>query len=315
MDRAVRNASDYNRGLPRAIRWGHVVVAAAMELVRPLTGWVLAEGRREWAAPLVAGVVLVVALVRFDGPVLAWVQGLGIGGDLRRELGAWQQFGALGSLAFVSAAVWLGDPRRRRRLLDLVAAVAVGWGACSLLKVMVGRPRPRPEYWDPYTFLWPWGEYPTEVEEGVLAVMPAWDMRVAPSADLWSMPSGHTAHAAVLAVFIAALYPRLRGLMWAMIGVVGFARLVFGAHWPTDVVAGAAVGIAAGRVAVGRYWGVRALDWIWARWVDAEAGPALPRVLAVEEALGTGNWSPGGRGRNGGAYPTEAGAHSGPDGG
>jgi membrane-associated phospholipid phosphatase len=280
MQRAIRDASDYNRGLAPVVRWAHVLLA-------PLLAWLFAQPRRQWTLPLALGLLLVVLLVPFDGPLLTAVERLGIGGDLRRELGAWQQFGALGSLLFTAAAIWLGDPARRRRLLDLVAAVAVGWSACSVLKVIVGRPRPRPEYRDPHTFLWPWGQYPVEVADGQLVLMHGWDPRIAQTADLWSMPSGHTAHAAVLAVFIAALYPRLRPLMWVMIAIVGFSRLVFGAHWPTDVIAGAAVGIAAGRVATERYWGVRALDWFWKRWIDRGCSPALPRVLEAERARRT----------------------------
>lgn len=284
MQRTIRDASDYNRGLAPVVRLGHMALAAARSVTAPVLAWILDPRRRPWALPLALGLLLVFLLVRFDEPLLGAVERLGIGGDLRRELGAWQQFGALGSLLFTAAAVWLADPARRRRLLDLLASVAVGWGACSLLKVVVGRPRPRPEYRDPHTFLWPWGQYPTEVTDGHLVLMHAWDPRVAQSADLWSMPSGHTAHAAVLAVFIAALYPRLRPLMWAMIAVVGFSRLVFGAHWPTDIIAGAAVGIAAAQAATGGYWGVRALDWIWKRWVDRQASPALPQVLQAERA-------------------------------
>ena len=68
-----------------------------------------------------------------------------------------------------------------------------------------------------------------------------------------SFPSTHTAHAASLA-FTAARIARRHGAgAWAeaaaagIVGLIAVARLRAKAHWPTDVVAGALVGIASER--------------------------------------------------------------------
>jgi undecaprenyl-diphosphatase len=56
------------------------------------------------------------------------------------------------------------------------------------------------------------------------------------------MPSSHTAAAMALSLYLIYAYPRLRPLAVAMVLVVGFGRVATGAHYPTDLVVGAAVG-------------------------------------------------------------------------
>lgn len=67
-----------------------------------------------------------------------------------------------------------------------------------------------------------------------------------------SFPSAHSITAFALAFAIAAIWPRLRGVMTAYALIIVFTRLVLLAHHPSDVVAGAAIGII-GAICV-RYW-------------------------------------------------------------
>jgi undecaprenyl-diphosphatase len=67
-----------------------------------------------------------------------------------------------------------------------------------------------------------------------------------------SFPSGHAMTSAALAFAVASLWPRLR---WWMLGyaiVIILSRLVLLAHHPSDVVAGALVGVAGAMVV--RHW-------------------------------------------------------------
>jgi undecaprenyl-diphosphatase len=74
----------------------------------------------------------------------------------------------------------------------------------------------------------------------------------------FSLPSAHAVTVFALAFAVAALWPRARIVMFAYAGVVGATRLVLLAHHPSDVVAGAVVGIFGAMVV--RYWfGVRRL--------------------------------------------------------
>jgi membrane-associated phospholipid phosphatase len=67
-----------------------------------------------------------------------------------------------------------------------------------------------------------------------------------------SFPSGHATTAFALAFAVAAIWPRARIAMIAYALVIAATRLVLLAHHPSDVVAGALVGIT-GAMAV-RYW-------------------------------------------------------------
>ena len=49
---------------------------------------------------------------------------------------------------------------------------------------------------------------------------------------------------AALAVAMALAFPRLRGALWAYVAAVAFTRVMFGAHFPLDVVAGTMLGTA-----------------------------------------------------------------------
>jgi membrane-associated phospholipid phosphatase len=66
----------------------------------------------------------------------------------------------------------------------------------------------------------------------------------------YGFPSGHALGSLVLYGFLAYLlgqrYPRRSGLIYgiagAMIGAIGLSRLYLGVHYPTDILAGYAVG-------------------------------------------------------------------------
>lgn len=64
----------------------------------------------------------------------------------------------------------------------------------------------------------------------------------APIPDPSSFPSGHTLHAVLVAVVVAAHLPAL-GLVFIPLAVtIGLSRVVLGVHYPTDVLAGGAIG-------------------------------------------------------------------------
>jgi membrane-associated phospholipid phosphatase len=67
-----------------------------------------------------------------------------------------------------------------------------------------------------------------------------------------SLPSGHAITAFALAFAVSALWPRLRFVMLAYAFLIAATRLVLLAHHPSDVVAGALVGVV-GAMFV-RYW-------------------------------------------------------------
>lgn len=190
-------------------------------------------------------------LLPFDARIVDAVRGLRLPSDLESELDMVQQYGQFTATLLGSLLVVLLDPHVRRRLLDWWAALGLTSLACHTLKMTLGRPRPK--LGDPYVLTLPWEHYVRMRPEGpeVLRAL-RFD-----GSDLWSLPSAHTAAAVVMSLFLARLYPPLRPFAVGMAVAVGLIRVLFVAHWPTDVVAGALLGyLVADAVWRGR-WGDR----------------------------------------------------------
>jgi undecaprenyl-diphosphatase len=70
-----------------------------------------------------------------------------------------------------------------------------------------------------------------------------WQAHITPS-DKFSLPSGHTAAAFLMASLIANYFPTFAVFvyLWAM--AVGCSRVLLGVHYPSDIIAGAALGVA-----------------------------------------------------------------------
>ncbi len=68
-----------------------------------------------------------------------------------------------------------------------------------------------------------------------------------------SFPSGHTSDAMAMAMALSLMYPRwyviILSFFWA--GLVGYSRMDLGVHYPSDVLAGAIVGVGCSLVV---YW-------------------------------------------------------------
>ena len=62
--------------------------------------------------------------------------------------------------------------------------------------------------------------------------------------DNFSFPSGHTLHAASFSIVAIAYFPSAAWLCLPFAALVAASRLVLGLHYPTDVLAGAAIGAA-----------------------------------------------------------------------
>lgn len=64
----------------------------------------------------------------------------------------------------------------------------------------------------------------------------------APIPDRGSFPSGHTLHAVMAAVVAASLLPAAAPVFLLLALVIATSRVVLGVHYPSDVLAGAALG-------------------------------------------------------------------------
>ncbi|MBN1325119.1 MAG: phosphatase PAP2 family protein [Alphaproteobacteria bacterium] len=58
-----------------------------------------------------------------------------------------------------------------------------------------------------------------------------------------SMPSGHTTASFAGLVMIGLLFPKYKWATWTLAIIIGLSRISFGAHFPSDVILGAFIGM------------------------------------------------------------------------
>lgn len=161
--------------------------------------------------------------------------------------------------------IWfLVSQRRRDVLAGLLALILVGL-TVSPLKVVVGRPRPYAEVKEPAT---------GQLERS--------------SRHRQSFPSGDTATAFAVAVAILpALSQPLRCLFFAACAAIGGLRVTAMAHYPSDVLAGAAMGMLAGWLAIRLVdkWGQSDRPLPLEKWLVLGGIIGIPAVICISEGL------------------------------
>ena len=73
-----------------------------------------------------------------------------------------------------------------------------------------------------------------------------------------SMPSGHATTVTAAAIAIGAIWPRSRVVMWLYALIIMFTRVAINVHHPSDVIAGALVGVV-GALLIRRFFAARRL--------------------------------------------------------
>ncbi len=199
---------------------------ATLVALVPLLGIVLPRGRAVAILSLLAAVPVLGLLVaqtgfhRLDEAGFRAINDLGPGPEWLWQLldPHTRNYLVLIGLAVAAAAV-----TRLSSIPGVFARVfgsaLVAWGLLEAVYAVYDRPRPE------------------EVVAGASLNGHSW-------AHLNSFPSGHMAITAALAVAIALAFPRLRHALWAYVAAVAFTRVMFGAHFPLDVLAGTALGTA-----------------------------------------------------------------------
>jgi membrane-associated phospholipid phosphatase len=101
-----------------------------------------------------------------------------------------------------------------------------------------------------------------------------------------SLPSGHATTAFAVLVAFGTLWPRARTVLWIYALLIAASRVMVTAHYPSDVLAGAVVGVV-GALLVRRWFALRGLGFSIAPdgVLHQKQGPSLRRIKAVARAL------------------------------
>jgi len=183
---------------------------------------------------LLAGMALLLlaaAAMPFDLDLSHALRGKWIGGDLKRLILLAEVYAHGTGVAMILLTIFVLDIGSRRYLLRLaLCTFGAGLGA-NLVKMCVARIRPHslPEGAGVAETFVAWFPLVTQGNESFTSAMQ-------------SFPSAHTATAVGLAIGMSRLYPRGRWLFVLFAGLAALQRIITGAHYPSDVLCGAAVG-------------------------------------------------------------------------
>ncbi len=206
-------------------------VGGGWRITRPLRAQAFVRGRLAgaWLALLAMTAMLAaygatVGQASWEVETIRWVQGASPGAleavaEFMTAIGRWPVSTLIPAVAVV--AIWLSG---RRWLAVFLALAAVARVFSVVVKELVDRPRPTDSL-----------------------------VNVAHQLGDPSFPSGHVLGATLLYGFLiycaetCIVGRRLRrlvqALLFLMIGLMGYARIELGAHWPTDVLGGYALGL------------------------------------------------------------------------
>lgn len=153
---------------------------------------------------------------------------------VRNVLNNLEPFGHGVGVVAIGLVVWRLDRRARVRTPAVLGAALGGGLLADLVKLFVGRTRPRD-----FDF----------ASDSVLATFEGFLPELFGSGASHSFPSAHCATAAGLAYALSRFYPRGRVVFWVLfVGVAGH-RINSGAHYISDVLVGTAVGCVGGWLA------------------------------------------------------------------
>lgn len=100
----------------------------------------------------------------------------------------------------------------------VLLSVIFAGGITKLLKILIGRARPM--FADPMLF-----------------------NMFSNSNEFHSMPSGHTSISFAGLVMLGMLFPKIKSATWTIAIIIGISRVYVGAHWVSDVLFGAFIGL------------------------------------------------------------------------
>ena len=186
-----------------------------------------------------AGGLLLAGVLAFSLDVwtVEWLvrrQGLWL---LHHLLQSIEAFGDFGGVVVMVGLIYALDPVRRGELVRLFATgVAAGLLADVVKFGLISRIRPFPAQarWDQIHTVWDtFGQWLPLGQGGSV---------------MQSFPSAHTATAVAIGIALGRMYPHGRLVFWSLAAAVGLQRVETGAHYLSDALCGAALGVLAAQL-------------------------------------------------------------------
>ncbi len=207
------------------------------ESMRPPFNWrglILAATLAALAAPLV---------YTADGLISKTLRTAHIHGDFRKALDLSEAFAHGIGVTAILSTIWIVSVSRRRSIALAICMTLSSGLIANGLKATIVRIRPHSEGLKVV-------QEPSKSEHEGAVAESFWDSRQR------SFPSGHSATAWGLAIGLAWVFPRAMGLFFVFATMASLQRITSGAHYPSDVLAGASIAfLCCGLcVVIGRKW-------------------------------------------------------------
>jgi undecaprenyl-diphosphatase len=228
---------------------------------------VLPNDRPKRRLPLALALGALAALM-VDVPLERWILAGGLPKWLTKICSLSEIFAHGWGVTLIALLIFTLDPARRV-LLPRVLTAAFGAGLCAnVLKMLLARERPHRFDFvggvcDTFGPLFPLGRGGSGVQ---------------------GFPSSHAATAAGLAVVLIWMYPHGRRLFALLAVLACLQRLSAGAHFPSDVLLGAAIGVACGAQCVGSGRLARHFDRWESAWSKRGESPKIADDVHTSEA-------------------------------
>jgi len=199
----------------------------------------------------IALLLFAAVLSRFDVAIVNAADPADWPGDLKRLFALSELFAHTFGIILIIFGVWHLSPNRRRFIPRLIACAAFPSITAQLIKLCVARHRPTTFLDEQLVPRWP-----ASTDVTWLGIQPEVAINVQYATQ--SFPSAHAAIVCGMAIGLSYVFPRGRNLFFGIALIAAMQRVIFFAHWPSDVAVGASLGflIAGGLV---QDWGIGGL--------------------------------------------------------
>lgn len=193
-----------------------------------------------WSRIMIAVLALLAAavlLAPYDVVISKAMQAGFLPGDLHKIFHLSEIFAHGFGVLLILIGIYVLFPEKRKYIPRVAMLAAFSGLTAQFIKLFIVRQRPG-------EFVGQW-EKATSTWSGLIEpINPLKEIALNTDNTFQSFPSGHTATAVGLAVGLIYVFPRGKYLFTGLAILASMQRIVGNAHWTSDVLAGAAVGLA-----------------------------------------------------------------------